>query len=823
MKVAVYTIALNEAAHVERWANSVIDADYRIVADTGSTDDTVERLKRVGVTVHRIAVRPWRFDVARNAAMALIPDDVDICCSMDMDRWLAPDWRPKLEAAWTSEVTALFCKTIYRASVDDPTPLRSWPAKNFHHRWGYRFRRPVHEALFYSGDKEVTASSDDIAMYEVQDLTKSTRQSYLPLMEVAHKEDPNDAQICFWLGRDLMWAKQHDRSIELLQRYLALPTSTWGEERSEAMRFLARMQDNQAIMWLEKARVEAPHRREIWHDLAEQFFAKADWPNLFWACTNGIEKTRPTNSYLDDRQSWGFRLYDLGAIAAWHLKVTDRATAWAERALELDLDNQRLRSNFEFFARQDRSTKHEVNEDNLVPEQAWYAKLQDSRFLRELRDEDGFVRTALAAFHMCPDRPEPLNDLANYYLTTQRGELAAFYAEAALSLPLPESDSISVDESLYKTGLRHTFAVAANWTSDSERRERGRKVCDWLALSRETPEEVRKTSRYNSGWYTVPLESLVPSLQFHPFSVAAPEGFRSANISICRRGRSFAMTVRAVNYSLINGFHVKGDDPSFRSRMFLVSLDSSFRSSEPLEIAFPRDLPILSTETLGFEDPRPFVWREALWCVSSVRQVNKDARPEMVLARIDETLQDHPVLVDWQVLPSGMPPRWEKNWMPQVIGDELRFIYSVDPTRLLSVTGLELINEPARISAETFFGGSQAVPFDQGWLTLIHEFEWVDRKRRYFHRFIWLDEKNHLRRVSRRFYMRIRGYEFVAGMAWHVDERHLVISFSVNDADPFLAIVDSNDVRAILLDLSEHEKASGDSIAAGKNTLRQIA
>ena len=48
MKIAVYTIALNEAAHVERWATSAADADYRIVADTGSTDDTVKRLTRGG-------------------------------------------------------------------------------------------------------------------------------------------------------------------------------------------------------------------------------------------------------------------------------------------------------------------------------------------------------------------------------------------------------------------------------------------------------------------------------------------------------------------------------------------------------------------------------------------------------------------------------------------------------------------------------------------------------------------------------------------------------------------------------------------------------
>ena len=218
MKVAVYTIALNEADNVERWASSAVDADYRIVADTGSSDGTVELLARAGVTVHRIAILPWRFDLARNAAMALIPSDVDVCCTMDMDRFLEPGWRPSLEAAWTAETTALYCRVVYRPSADSPTVLRGWPAKNFHHRWGYHFKRPVHEALVFTGQGEVTQGCDDIVMCEVQDHAKSTRQQYLPLMELAHREDPNDAQICFWLGRDYMWADRHEQGIEMLQR-----------------------------------------------------------------------------------------------------------------------------------------------------------------------------------------------------------------------------------------------------------------------------------------------------------------------------------------------------------------------------------------------------------------------------------------------------------------------------------------------------------------------------------------------------------------------------------------------------------------------------
>ena len=71
MKIAVYTIALNEVKFVKRWAESAKDADYRLIADTGSTDGTPEIAKdSLGVNVVRISISPWRFDLARNAALA---------------------------------------------------------------------------------------------------------------------------------------------------------------------------------------------------------------------------------------------------------------------------------------------------------------------------------------------------------------------------------------------------------------------------------------------------------------------------------------------------------------------------------------------------------------------------------------------------------------------------------------------------------------------------------------------------------------------------------------------------------------------------------
>jgi glycosyltransferase involved in cell wall biosynthesis len=350
VKIAVYTIALNEAANAERWANSATDADYRIIADTGSTDGTVEILRRLGVTVYHISVRPWRFDDARNAALALIPADVDVCLCMDMDEFLEPGWRPKLEATWRPETTALFSQLAAKSSLEDPNP-RIWPAKKFHSRWNYRFRRPVHEALFFVGQQESAHRCDEILIHHIQDWSKPTRQQYLPLLEVAHKEDPSDSQLAFWLGRDLMHAGRNEDAARVLRHYLALPTSNWPEERTEAMRYLSRVEPDKKLFWLDEARREAPHRREIWHDLAEEYHSQADWLTLFWACTNGIERTHRTGSYLDDNHVWGFRLYDLGAIACWHLNLMDKAVEWGQKALDLDSGNQRLKNNQDFFIR----------------------------------------------------------------------------------------------------------------------------------------------------------------------------------------------------------------------------------------------------------------------------------------------------------------------------------------------------------------------------------------------------------------------------------------------------------------------------------------
>ncbi|MBQ8792890.1 MAG: glycosyltransferase, partial [Clostridia bacterium] len=63
-KICVYAIAKNEEKNVERWYNSMKEADLIVVLDTGSTDNTVQLLRSFGVVVEQKIYDHFEFDVA---------------------------------------------------------------------------------------------------------------------------------------------------------------------------------------------------------------------------------------------------------------------------------------------------------------------------------------------------------------------------------------------------------------------------------------------------------------------------------------------------------------------------------------------------------------------------------------------------------------------------------------------------------------------------------------------------------------------------------------------------------------------------------------
>lgn len=203
-KVYVYAICKNEEKHVDRWVNSMKEADHIYVLDTGSTDQTVNELKKHGITVITKKIKPWRFDVARNESLKLVPFEDAICVCTDLDEVFEKGWRNKLEEIWNDSMNRL--GYTYHWSLDENNqPLVSFYIEKIHSRFHYTWTHPVHEVLTYQSSKQENKKfTEQIVLKHYPDSSKS-RSSYLPLLELSVKEDPDDDRNMHYLGREYMY------------------------------------------------------------------------------------------------------------------------------------------------------------------------------------------------------------------------------------------------------------------------------------------------------------------------------------------------------------------------------------------------------------------------------------------------------------------------------------------------------------------------------------------------------------------------------------------------------------------------------------------
>ena len=350
MKIAVYTIALNEEHFVRRWYESAKEADYLLIADTGSSDGTVSLGRHLGINVVDISVRPWRFDDARNASLAVIPNDIDLCIALDMDEVLIPGWRKKLEAIAKTTTRPRYKYTW--SWNPDGTPGLQYGGDKIHARHGYRWKHPVHEVLVTDRTDEVQEWID-LEIHHFPDNDKP-RSQYFPLLRQSVLEDPSDDRNAYYYARELYFYGHFKESIDEFKRHLSLPRAVWKPERAASMRYVAKMVDNfeEQEEWLKKAHAEDPGRREALVELAKHYYERSMWKESYWAATKAIDIASKPLDYLCEEFAWGSAPWDYAAIAAYRLGDFDKAVQYGTKAVELSPNDQRLTANLAFYSKE---------------------------------------------------------------------------------------------------------------------------------------------------------------------------------------------------------------------------------------------------------------------------------------------------------------------------------------------------------------------------------------------------------------------------------------------------------------------------------------
>lgn len=347
-KIIVYAISKNEEKFVDRWVDSMSEADAIYVLDTGSTDNTVKKLKSRNVIVKEEKINPWRFDVARNHSLNMLPEDTDICVCTDLDEVFLPGWRNEIENLWNEGTTRLMYN--YNWSLDENNkPLVNFYISKIHTRNNYTWTHPVHEVLTFLGDNEKTITTDKITVNHYPDDTKS-RGSYLPLLELSVQEEPNDDRNMHYLGREYMYYHKWNECIDTLIKHLNLPTATWKDERCASMRFIARSYSalerfEEAKMWLDKAIKEAPHLRDPLIEKALLEYNLQNWNEVIENCEKALKIESKYKSYINEQFSWDYTVYDLLSIAYYNTNDFEKALININKAIEMKPDDERLINN----------------------------------------------------------------------------------------------------------------------------------------------------------------------------------------------------------------------------------------------------------------------------------------------------------------------------------------------------------------------------------------------------------------------------------------------------------------------------------------------
>jgi len=360
VKICVYAIAKNESKNLDKWLNSMSEADYITVLDTGSTDNTLELLQndpRVTKVEQKI-IDPWRFDVARNESMKLIPEDADILVCTDPDEFFEPGWAKILRDNWTPEITR--CHYTYAWSHNDLGEPQDVFIYDKIHTRDYHWIFPVHEVLYPNTlegfEEHVLEVGESIYLHHEQDKSKD-RTSYFDLLKLSVEENPTESHSRMLLAREYLVKEDYDNALKEYLACLDMPDIYLPERQLVLLETLGRCGDiyrvkgdyDKALVYYNKfIEKENTHREpyfcmaEIYNELGQYALAKAIMQTALQICKHHYD-------WVERRDNWIAKAEDILSVSEFYLGNYDEAIRLAQIAVKHSPNDIRLLKNYICF------------------------------------------------------------------------------------------------------------------------------------------------------------------------------------------------------------------------------------------------------------------------------------------------------------------------------------------------------------------------------------------------------------------------------------------------------------------------------------------
>jgi glycosyltransferase involved in cell wall biosynthesis len=441
-------------------------------------------------------------------------------------------------------------------------------------------------------------------------------------------------------------------------------------------------------------------------------------------------------------------------------------------------------------------------------EQTWFSKYMIGSCYEEMGQWDRAIYWFLESYQTNPQRAEPLYKLAIYYRLHSKNDLAYLFAkhgsylsfyENPLFSPLPPLLDYQFDEELSITSYYTPF------------REEGLIANNHLILRKNVPWFVKDQAYRNLLFYIHGLSDA----RYQPIAFDLPlirgdsdERYHPMNPSILKTEDGYRVICRTVNYTQTGAKFFQTNEPSgiFRTRNFLLDYDRHFNLLSQLEITenLPREK-YHAFNLEGLDDCRIFNFGNRTCFTCTTMDTSPAGTCQVSLCQLaDQNIGKNIAVETLTPLLGPDPYRCEKNWLPFLQDDCLHVVYFYDPFIIYRIDPETGQSNTAQtyvppLDFSTFRGSASPIPFDGGYLLLIHEVvHLLDYQRCYLHRFLLLDKHLIITHLSKPFYFRHLGIEFCCGMVVDHSGDQLILGVGDEDREALLCFVPIHTVRSML-------------------------
>lgn len=417
-------------------------------------------------------------------------------------------------------------------------------------------------------------------------------------------------------------------------------------------------------------------------------------------------------------------------------------------------------------------------------EEIWYSKYMIGKCYYALEQYENAIYNYLDAFNYDTSRIEPLYCVVKHFRIEGKQKLAYEFLKIAKQIPYPSSAQLFIDDEIYNYLLDYELSILAYYIND---KTEGLITSENL-LKKRLPNNINNSVERNLIFYLPQLD--YDSLSELKIQLTKPE-YNICNPSVVNIDGNLVYNIREVSYTFDIDRNVYIYDDVIET---INHLDSNTITYEKTNL-YPETI-------VGFEDVRLISYNHDIWGIATSQMTNQEHMNEMILFKLDDKYEMTNILR----LKGYEDSKCQKNWMPIIYNDSMCFVYSFDPFIVLCPnlnTGLCTIvkNKQFGFNMTQYRGSSQFINYKNGYLGIIHTVIFVpyknDFRRKYIHRFVYLDSDLETIKISNSFYLKQISIEFVCGLAMINDM--LYISFGFEDKQAYVATISSEKVLNMLL------------------------